>query len=297
MSEPSFSSSMSEPSIPWVKGSESLLYKELRDAEPFFVFAGPCVIESEEHAMMMSGRLQEIGRNVGVPLVYKSSFDKANRTSNASHRGPGMLEGCQILSRVRADRQMPIVTDIHESNQAAIVAEHVDVLQIPAFLCRQTDLLIAAGETGKIVNIKKGQFCGPETMLHAAKKVRDTGNPNVFLCERGSTFGYTDLIVDFRNLVAMRAGAPVVQDVTHAVQQPGGLGNSTGGLRQYVPTIARAAVAVGVTGLFFEVHDDPKNAFSDGPNCWPLQHFEELLFELKAIAAVTKGRENKIPQV
>jgi len=255
------------------------------------------VVESEAHAMEMSGRLQEISRNVGVPIVYKSSFDKANRTSIASHRGPGMEEGCKILSRVRQDRRMAVITDIHEASQAAMVAPHVDVLQIPAFLCRQTDLLVAAAETGKVVNIKKGQMVGPNAMLHAAQKVRDSGNPNVFLCERGSMFGYTDLVVDFRNLVAMRAGAPVVQDVTHAVQQPGGLGSSTGGLRQYVPTIARAAVAVGVTGLFFEVHDDPNNALSDGPNSWPVQHFEELLLELKAIAAVTRGRINKIPKV
>jgi 2-dehydro-3-deoxyphosphooctonate aldolase (KDO 8-P synthase) len=281
----------------WVPGSESTLYRQLCDAEPFFVFAGPCVVESEEHAMKMASTLQQIAHAIDVPIVYKSSFDKANRTALASHRGPGEAEGCRILGRVRQELGVAVITDIHEAAHAARVAPFVDVLQIPAFLCRQTDLLVAAAATGKVVNIKKGQMVGPQAMVHAAHKVRDSGNPNVFLCERGSMFGYTDLVVDYRNLVAMRAGAPVVQDVTHAVQQPGGLGASTGGLREYVPTIARAAVAVGVKGLFFEVHDDPLNALSDGPNCWPVQHFQELLVELKAIAAVTRGRTNAVPDV
>jgi len=276
---------------------ESDLYKELNGADPFFIFAGPCVIEGEEHALKMSQRLKEIGQNVGVPLVYKSSYDKANRTSINSFRGPGIDEGLRILKKVKETHNMNIVTDFHNTIDAEKVATVADVLQVPAFLCRQTDLLVAAAQTGKVVNIKKGQFASSQTMIHAATKVRESGNPNVFLCERGQSFGYTDLVVDFRNLVAMREGAPVVQDCTHSVQQPGGLGDKTGGLRQYVPTIARAAVAVGVKGLFFEVHDNPSAAKSDGPNCWPLAHFEELLFELKAIANASKGLSYKTPDV
>jgi len=277
---------------------ESDFYKTLKGSNPFFVFAGPCAIESEKHAFEMAQRVKEIGKNLDIEIVYKSSYDKANRTSVSSYRGLGIDEGLRILGEVKKRFDIPVITDVHTAEQATQAGAVADVLQIPAFLCRQTDLLVAAGRTGKVINVKKGQFASATTMVHAVEKVRASldigggGNPNVCVCERGNTFGYGDLVVDMRNLVRMRgARCPVVQDVTHSVQQPGGLGNATGGLREFIPTIARAAVATGVDGLFFEVHDDPANALSDGPNSWPIQHFEELLIELKAIAAVTRGKE------
>ena len=266
------------------------LFKKLTQAKPFFIFAGPCVVESKEHALMMAGELKDIAERLSLPLVYKSSFDKANRTSVSAYRGPGMDEGLDILQMVKETYNLPIITDIHESHQAKKVANVADVLQIPAFLCRQTDLLIAAAQTNKIVNIKKGQFASAETMVHAAQKVRESGNTNVMLTERGTMFGYGDLIVDSRNLVRMRnADCPVIQDVTHSVQQPGGFGSSSGGLREFVPTIARMAAAVGVDGFFFEVHNDPEKAFSDGPNAWHLDKFETLLIELKNIAQASNA--------
>lgn len=258
-------------------------------------------MESEQHAFEMAQRVKEIGVNLGIEIVYKSSYDKANRTSVKSYRGPGIEEGLRVLAKVKERFDVPIITDVHDVTQVERAAQVADVLQIPAFLCRQTDLLVAAGKTQRVINVKKGQFAAAQTMLHAATKVMDAeggNNPNVCLCERGSTFGYGDLVVDVRNLVRMReAGVPVVQDVTHSVQQPGGLGNATGGLREFVPTIARAAVATGVDGLFFEVHDNPSKALSDGPNSWPVQHFEELLRELRDIAAATKGKQNIIPNI
>eukprot|EP00013_Stygamoeba_regulata_P009883 CAMPEP_0177671040 /NCGR_PEP_ID=MMETSP0447-20121125/24448_1 /TAXON_ID=0 /ORGANISM="Stygamoeba regulata, Strain BSH-02190019" /LENGTH=287 /DNA_ID=CAMNT_0019178319 /DNA_START=34 /DNA_END=897 /DNA_ORIENTATION=+ len=267
------------------------LFATLQAADPFFVLAGPCVVENREHALFMARELKAISERVGVPFVYKSSFDKANRTSVASYRGPGMADGIQVLKEVKETTGLPIVTDIHESYQAPIVAEVADVLQIPAFLCRQTDLLVAAAKTGKIINIKKGQFASADVMEAAANKIRQSGNPRVMLCERGTTFGYGDLIVDPRNLVRMRSNdTMVVQDVTHSVQQPASLKDASGGLRHFIPTIARTAAAVGVNGFFFEVHNKPEEALSDGPNNWYLDEFEALLVELKAIAAATKGR-------
>jgi len=268
------------------------LFEKLKNSKPFFILAVPCVVESREHALYMSAELKKIADRLGIAMVYKSSFDKANRTSGASFRGPGIEEGVKILKEVKETFGLPIVTDIHESYQAELVADVVDILQIPAFLCRQTDLILAAAETGRILNIKKGQFANPNVMIAASSKCKSVGNDYNFLCERGTTFGYEDLIVDTRNLVRMRRGGNfVVQDVTHAVQQPASNQTSSGGLRQFVPTIARSAVAVGVDGLFFEVHNNPDQALSDGPNNWPLDEFEDLLKELIAIANVTKGRE------
>ncbi|XP_027353307.1 2-dehydro-3-deoxyphosphooctonate aldolase isoform X2 [Abrus precatorius] len=238
-----------------------------------------------------------ISFRVGIPLVFKSSFDKANRTSSKSFRGPGMIEGLKILEKAKIAYDIPIVTDVHESNQCEAVGRVADIIQIPAFLCRQTDLLVEAAKTGKIVHIKKGQFCAPSVMTNSAEKVRLAGNPNVMVCERGTMFGYNDLIVDPRNLEWMReANCPIVADITHSLQQPAGKkldggGVASGGLRELIPCIARTAVAVGVDGIFMEVHDDPLNAPVDGPTQWPLRHLEELLEELVAIARVSKGKQ------
>jgi len=269
------------------------LFDRLKASSPFFIFAGPCVVESREHALFMSQQLKAIAERQGIALVYKSSFDKANRTAATSYRGPGLEDGLKILKEVKEVTGLPIVTDVHECWQAIAAAPVVDVLQIPAFLCRQTDLILTAANTGRILNLKKGQFASSNVMVKAAEKAATTGNDRVLLCERGTTFGYEDLIVDPRNLVRMRAGGNlVVQDVTHSVQQPGANITSSGGLRQYIPTIARTAVAVGVDGLFFEVHDNPEKALSDGPNNWPLDEFEDLLKELKEIASVTRGKKS-----
>ncbi|EFH69162.1 ATKDSA2 [Arabidopsis lyrata subsp. lyrata] len=273
--------------------SASLLYDQLKVAEPFFLFAGPNVIESEEHVLRMAKSIKEISTTLGLPLVFKSSFDKANRTSSKSFRGPGMPEGLKILEKVKVAYDLPIVTDVHESSQCEAVGKVADVIQIPAFLY----LLVAAAQTGKIINIKKGQFCGHSVMRNSAEKVRLAGNPNVMVCERGTMFGYNDLIVDPRNLEWMReADCPVVADITHSLQQPAGKkldggGVASGGLRELIPCVARTAVAVGVNGIFMEVHDDPLNAPVDGPTQWPLRHLEELLEELIAIASVTKGKQ------
>nr|GEW30277.1 2-dehydro-3-deoxyphosphooctonate aldolase 1 [Tanacetum cinerariifolium] len=262
--------------------SSTLLYNQLKEAQPFFVLAGPNVIESEEHIMYMAKQIKAVTTKLGLPLVFKSSFDKANRTSSKSFRGPGLTEGLKILEKVKVTYDLPIVTDVHESSQCEAVGRVADIIQIPAFLCRQTDLLVAAAKTGKIVNIKKGQFCAPSVMTNSAEKVRLAGNQNVMVCERGTMFGYTN--------------CPVVADITHALQQPAGKkleggGVASGGLRELIPCIARTAVAVGVDGLFMEVHDDPLSAPVDGPTQWPLRHFEELLEELVAIARVTKGKQ------
>ena len=272
------------------------LFGELKSSQPFFVIAGPNVIQSEEHIFAMCRELKRVTDSLDVPFIFKSSFDKANRTSITSFRGPGIDDGLRILQAVKTTFDVPIVTDIHTEEQAEPVSAVADVMQIPAFLCRQTDLLLAAGRTGRVINIKKGQFCAPSVMRNSAKKVFSTGNENVLLCERGSTFGYSDLVVDVRNIPLMRdAGCPIVADVTHSLQQPAGLAGvdgavASGGSRELIPTIARSCVAAGVDGLFMEVHNDPTSSPVDGPTQWPLRHFHELLAELKAIALATKAR-------
>ncbi|KAJ7950737.1 2-dehydro-3-deoxyphosphooctonate aldolase [Quillaja saponaria] len=277
--------------------SSTVLFNQLKEADPFFVLAGPNVIESEEHILRMAGHIKSITWRLGLPLVFKTSFDKANRTSSKSFRGPGMIEGLKILEKVKIAYDIPIVTDVHETIQCEPVGRVADIIQIPAFLCRQTDLLVAAAQTGKIINIKKGQFCAPSVMENSAEKVRLAGNPNIMVCERGTMFGYNDLVVDPRNLEWMRdANCPVVADITHSLQQPAGKkldggGVASGGLRELIPCIARMAVAVGVDGIFMEVHDDPLSAPVDGPTQWPLRHFKELLQELVAISRVSKGKQ------
>ncbi|KAH8509131.1 hypothetical protein H0E87_011048 [Populus deltoides] len=326
--------------------SSTALFDQLKVAEPFFLLAGPNVIESEEHILRMANHLKTISTKyvsyasvnafnfekndvfvarVGLPLVFKSSFDKANRTSSKSFRGPGMSEGLKILEKVKIAYDIPIVTDVHETIQCEPVGKVADIIQIPAFLCRQTDLLVAAAKTGKIINIKKGQFCAPSVMSNSAEKVRLAGNPNVMVCERGTMFGYGDLIVDPRNLEWIReANCPVIvllgsstdvllvfqftcynvedliTDSSVSKQLDGG-GVASGGLRELIPCIARTAVAVGVDGIFMEVHDDPLNAPVDGPTQWPLRHLEELLEELVAIAerlnCPTRGHSSQGHQV
>lgn len=258
---------------------------------PIVVFAGPCQMESRAHALEMAGALKEIAGRLGLGLVYKSSFDKANRTSLGGKRGIGLAAAIEVFAEIREKIGLPIVTDVHEKEQCAAVAPVADVLQIPAFLCRQTDLLIAAAETGRVVKIKKGQFLAPWDMKNVVAKVVGSGNPNVLVTERGTSFGYNTLVVDMRALPQMaEAGAPVIFDATHAVQQPGGLGGSSGGDRRFVPVLARAAVAVGVAGLFIETHEAPDTAPSDGPNMLPLKDFEPLMRELMALDALTKSR-------
>jgi 2-dehydro-3-deoxyphosphooctonate aldolase (KDO 8-P synthase) len=256
---------------------------------PFALMAGPCVLESRAHALEMASALKEIADRLGLGLVYKSSFDKANRTSAGSARGLGLKEALPIFAEVRETTGLPVVTDVHEPDQCAAVAEAVDVLQIPAFLCRQTDLLVAAAKTGKAVNVKKGQFLAPWDMRHVVAKVVGAGNPNVLVTERGVSFGYNTLVSDMRALpILAEMGAPVIFDATHSVQQPGGQGTSSGGERRFVPVLARAAVAVGVAGLFIETHQDPDHAPSDGPNMVPLRELEPLLGELMEIDRLTK---------
>jgi 2-dehydro-3-deoxyphosphooctonate aldolase (KDO 8-P synthase) len=256
---------------------------------PIAVFAGPCQMESRAHALEMASALKEIAGRLGIGLVYKSSFDKANRTSLAGKRGIGLSGALDVFSEIRSSLGLPVVTDVHEIGQCATLAEVVDVLQIPAFLCRQTDLLIAAAKTGRVVKVKKGQFLAPWDMANVVAKITGSGNPNVLVTERGASFGYNTLVVDMRSLPIMaEIGAPVIFDATHAVQQPGGQGTSSGGDRRFVPVLARAAVAVGVAGLFIETHQDPDNAPSDGPNMVPLKHFEGLMRELMELDAVAK---------
>lgn len=256
---------------------------------PLCVFAGPCALESRDHAMEMAAALKEISQRLGLGLVYKSSFDKANRTSISSRRGMGLKEALPIFADVKEKFGLPIVTDIHEISQCAPVGEVVDVLQIPAFLCRQTDLLVAAAQTGKVIKVKKGQFLAPWDMKNVVAKVLEAGNPNILITERGASFGYNTLVSDMRALpILAETGCPVVFDATHSVQQPGGQGGTSGGQKQYVPTLARAAVAVGVSSLFIETHDDPDNAFSDGPNMVPLHEFEGLMRDLMEIDALVK---------
>ncbi|MGB6105109.1 MAG: 3-deoxy-8-phosphooctulonate synthase [Pusillimonas sp.] len=263
---------------------------------PFFLIAGPCVIESRQMAFDTAGRLQEITRKLGIPFIYKSSFDKANRSSDQSYRGPGRDEGLQILADVRAQLQVPVLTDVHTTEQVAQVAAVVDVLQTPAFLCRQTDFIHACAATLKPVNIKKGQFLAPHDMAQVVAKARAAAiaaggdGHNIMVCERGASFGYNNLVSDMRSLAIMReTGCPVVFDATHSVQLPGGQGTSSGGQREFVPILARAAVAVGVAGLFMETHPNPDQALSDGPNAVPLDQIESLLDTLVNIDRYVKG--------
>lgn len=256
---------------------------------PFMLFAGPCQLESRDHGFMMAEALKEICDDLNIPLVFKASFDKANRTSASGKRGLGLENSLEIFAEIKQLLNLPILTDIHEASQCAPVAEVVDVLQIPAFLCRQTDLLIAAGKTGKTIKIKKGQFLAPWDMKNVVDKVLSTGNQNIILTERGASFGYNTLVTDFRGLPIMaETGCPVVFDATHSVQQPGGKGTSSGGQREFVPVLARAAIAVGVAGLFIETHDDPDNAPSDGPNMMPLSEMKTLLQKLQELDQITK---------
>ncbi len=258
---------------------------------PFFLIAGPCVIESEALALDTAARLRAITERIGIPFIYKSSFDKANRSSVASFRGLGLEEGLRILERVRRDVGVPVLTDVHEDTPLAEVAAVVDVLQTPAFLCRQTNFIQAVARQGLPVNVKKGQFLAPWDMANVVEKARATGNDQILVCERGVSFGYNNLVSDMRSLAVMRAtDCPVVFDATHSVQLPGGQGTRSGGQREFVPVLARAAVAAGVAGLFMETHPDPDRALSDGPNAWPLDRMEDLLVTLRAIDEVVKSR-------
>ena len=259
--------------------------------QPLFLIAGPCVIESEQLAMDTSGQLKELCAELGVPFIYKSSFDKANRSSGKSFRGPGMEEGLRILSEVKKQIGVPVLTDVHEDTPLEEVAAVADVLQTPAFLCRQTNFIQNVARQGKAVNIKKGQFLAPWDMKNVVDKARAVGNDQIMVCERGVSFGYNTLISDMRGLMVMRdTGCPVVFDATHSVQQPGGQGDRSGGQREFVPVLARAAVASGIAGLFAETHPDPARALSDGPNAWPLGMMKELLETLKEIDALVKQR-------
>ncbi|MFS2317684.1 3-deoxy-8-phosphooctulonate synthase [Maricaulis sp. D1M11] len=258
--------------------------------QPLTIIAGPCQLESREHGLEVSQALKEMSERLGVQLVYKTSFDKANRTSLSGKRGVGLEAALPIFAEIRETTGLPILTDIHSAEQCAIAAQAVDILQIPAFLCRQTDLLIAAAETGKVINVKKGQFLAPWDMRNVIGKIVGAGNTKILTCERGASFGYNTLVTDFRSLPIMAAmGAPVVFDATHSVQQPGGQGSSTGGQREFVPPLARAAVAVGVAAVFMETHPDPDNAPSDGPNMVPLAEFEDLVKSLMDYDRLTKS--------
>ena len=250
-----------------------------------FLIAGPCVIESETHARKMADAIQRITADLNLPYIFKASFDKANRTSVKSYRGPGLKEGVRILGTIARETGLPILTDVHEPEQCEVAAEAVDVLQIPAFLCRQTDLVVAAGKTGRAVNIKKGQFVSPADMKYPVEKARSTGNERISLTERGASFGYNNLVVDFRSLAIMRREAPVIFDGTHSVQQPSSGNGVSGGQPEFIPLLARAAVAAGIDGIFLEVHDDPPNALSDGANALDLKHLKGLLETLMAIQA------------
>src|SRR6266576_483487 len=256
---------------------------------PLFLIAGPCVIETESHARTMAEKIAKIAADAGLPYIFKASFDKANRSSLKGFRGPGLKEGLRILGKIKSELKLPILTDIHEASQAAPAAEVCDVLQIPAFLARQTDLLLAAGKTGRVINVKKPQFVSPWEMGNVAEKVASTGNEKIILTERGSSFGYQNLVVDVRSFPIMqRTGYPVVFDVTHSVQLPGGQGHSSGGQPQFIGALARAGVAAGVDGVFLETHDNPAKALSDGPNALPLAQLLGLLLKLKGLSAVVR---------
>jgi 2-dehydro-3-deoxyphosphooctonate aldolase (KDO 8-P synthase) len=262
---------------------------EVGPDRPFFLIAGPCVVESEQLQIDTAGRLKEITGRLGIPFIFKSSFDKANRSSGRSFRGPGMEEGLRVLSEVKRQLGVPVLTDVHEYTPMDEVAAVVDVLQTPAFLCRQTDFIHNVARAGRPVNIKKGQFLSPWEMRNVVEKAFETGNRDIMVCERGVSFGYNNLVSDMRSLVVMRdTGCPVVFDATHSVQLPGGQGDRSGGQREFVPALARAAVAVGISGLFMETHPDPEHALSDGPNAWPLDRMESLLTVLREFDAIAK---------
>jgi 2-dehydro-3-deoxyphosphooctonate aldolase (KDO 8-P synthase) len=268
---------------------------EVGPDKPFFLIAGTCVVESEAMTLDTAGALKEITQALGVPFIYKSSYDKANRSSRSGFRGPGIDEGLRILSEVRKRIGVPVLTDVHEDTPMAEVAAVVDVLQTPAFLCRQTNFILKVAEQGLPVNIKKGQFLSPWEMQNVVDKARSTGNEQIMVCERGFSFGYNNLVSDMRSLAIMRAtGCPVVFDATHSVQLPGGKGTASGGQREFIPVLARAATAAGVAGLFMETHPDPARALSDGPNAWPLDRMRDLLEVLQAIDASVK--KNKFPE-
>lgn len=265
---------------------------ELGNEKPLALIAGPCQIESREHAIFIAGSLVEITKKLGIPYIFKASFDKANRTSINSARGVGLEEGMRTFAEIKKlYPQLPIVTDIHEREQCAIAAEYVDMLQIPAFLCRQTDLVVAAAKTGKVINIKKGQFLAPWDVKNIVKKAEDSGNHSICVTERGTSFGYNTLVTDMRGLkqMAKDTGYPVIFDATHSVQQPGGLGGTTGGQREFAPVLARAAVAVGIAGVFIETHENPDKALSDGPNSIALKDMERVISELMAFDKVNKS--------
>jgi 2-dehydro-3-deoxyphosphooctonate aldolase (KDO 8-P synthase) len=263
---------------------------EIGAGRPLAVIAGPCVIESQESALRHASGLKEAADRAGVPYIFKSSYDKANRSSASSFRGPGLERGLEILAEVKRKVGVPILTDVHESAQVAAVQQIADVLQIPAFLCRQTDFVVAVAKSGKVVNVKKGQFLAPWDIANVVDKILSTGNDQVLLTERGVSFGYNNLVSDMRSLVWMRElGFPVIFDATHSLQLPGGLGHASGGERKYIPALARAAVAVGIDALFMEVHEDPDHALSDGPNSLPLKDFEKLIGAVKQIDEMVKG--------
>ncbi len=267
---------------------------EIGGGAPLAVIAGPCVIESRDSALRHAAALKEKADRIGVPYIFKSSYDKANRSSAESFRGPGLEKGLEILAEVKQKIGAPVLTDVHEIDQVKPAAEVIDILQIPAFLCRQTDFVIAVARSGKVVNVKKGQFLAPWDMGNVVEKIRSTGNEQILLTERGASFGYNHLVSDMRSLVVMRElGYPVVFDATHSLQLPGGLGNASGGERKYIPALARAGVAVGIDALFMEVHEDPDRAKSDGPNSLDLKDFEDVLKSVKQIDALVKESERR----
>ncbi|MDC0437617.1 3-deoxy-8-phosphooctulonate synthase [Pelagibacteraceae bacterium] len=262
---------------------------DIANDKPFTLIAGPCQLENEEHAIKISTELKKITKELGINLIYKTSFDKANRTSLNGKRGMGLENSLPIFDKIRKEVGLPVLTDVHTAEQCSIIADHVDVLQIPAFLCRQTDLLIAAAKTGKIINVKKGQFLAPWDMANVIKKIEESGNKNILITERGASFGYNTLVSDMRALPIMsKFGFPIVFDATHSVQQPGGMGEKSGGQREFVPYLARAAIAVGVGAIFMETHEDPDNAPSDGPNMVPMNEVKALLKKLTEIDKLVK---------
>jgi 2-dehydro-3-deoxyphosphooctonate aldolase (KDO 8-P synthase) len=262
---------------------------EIANNKPFTLIAGPCQLENEAHAIKISSELKKITTELGINLIYKTSFDKANRTSLKGKRGMGLEKSLPIFDKIRDEIGLPVLTDVHTAEQCSIVANHVDVLQIPAFLCRQTDLLIAAAKTGKIINVKKGQFLAPWDMSNVVKKIEDSGNKNILITERGTSFGYNTLVSDMRSIPIMsKLGFPIIFDATHSVQQPGGMGEKSGGQREFVPYLAKASIAVGTAAIFIETHEDPDNAPSDGPNMVPLNEMKELLKKLKEIDSLVK---------
>ena len=265
----------------------------ISNTSPFTLIAGPCQLENEKHALDVASELKKITEKLGIGLIYKTSFDKANRTSLKGKRGAGLEKSLPVFDKIRKDVGVPVLTDVHTAEQCAVVSKHVDVLQIPAFLCRQTDLLIAAAKTGKVINVKKGQFLAPWDMINVTKKIADSGNTNILVTERGASFGYNTLVSDMRSLPIMaKNGYPVVFDATHSVQQPGGMGDKSGGQREFVEHLARAAIAVGVAAVFMETHPDPDNAPSDGPNMVPVSKMPSLLQQLVTIDKLIKNGKN-----